>query len=267
MTTITEFQENTSELQGALDRLTANIERWEQSAYCRISGGVDELTEDHLAAGVYHDFVLEPETVEALRSKSHGLPISNLPVADCGTAFCVAGDVVTHAGWTFVANASNSSAAYVVRKTEVNALLRDSNSVQVRDADVLARETLGLTSRESGRLFHSDNTLFDIWALGYWVTDGALRLPDSLPETTMFHGEGDVITPQLKTADEVRAAIHVTLARIAWYYGERSIGKLVDVTVLREADYDLTDRTSRFYSGIATHDDMVASITEMQADD
>lgn len=247
--TETKIRADVPKLQDALDRLTADIDRWKQENYCHIAGGVDKITESHLKAGVYHDFVLEPETIEVLRTKSVEFPYIGVPVADCGTAFCVAGDVVAHSGWTFIARATDSSTTTVVPTTQVNALLRGASNVTVRDVDNVARETLRLLSFEAGRLFHSENTLFDIWAIAYWISKGTLRLPDSLPETTSDFDEGAVITPGLATAHEVRVAINGALARMAHYYrdDDGEVARFVDVDMLRANDIDTTDRTSRFY--------------------
>lgn len=265
--TETEIRADVPKLQDALDRLTANIDRWKQENYCHIAGGVDKITESHLEAGVYHDFVLEPETVEALRSKDFEWPYVGVPVADCGTAFCVAGDVVARSGWTFVARVNDYSATTVVPTSQVNALLRGATDVDKRDVDSVARETLRLLSYEAGRLFHSENTIFDIWAIGYWISKGTLRLPDSLPETTNDFDDGIVVTPALATAHEVRVAINGALARMAHYYqdDDGEVARFVDVDMLRANDLDTTDRTSRFYVYYGDNDVLSDFITRAQA--
>jgi hypothetical protein len=215
----TEFdQANVDELQASLDRLTANVDRWNQGNYCTVNNdgeGVDPLTDDHLEAGTYHDFELSAELIAELRAK-RGTGRRNyaehmLPIADCGTAFCVAGDVAVHNGYTFVALPHEQTTYRVVPTSSVPRVFTtpDPFDIDMRDASVVAREVLNISSSDASRLFSSGNSLFTIWALGYGLTGGRLKLPESLPHAN--NGDSHMITPALDTAQDVRDAIMLTM--------------------------------------------------------
>lgn len=223
-------QMNVPALQHVLDHITENIDSWQQGDYAYVPHGADRLTERDLKEGVYHDFVLEPETVEYLRGKiSDRLVNVEVPINTCGTAFCVAGDLAVQNGWTFVIANRNSAASTVVPTPLVNAFLRDEHeAVNTRAAHDVAREILNVDRDDARSLFAGSNSIFDIWMIGYALSDGRLTLPDSLPATDTT----TTSTPAVDGADAVRDAINLTLGCYAWYYRERRFAHLVDVNAL-----------------------------------
>lgn len=245
-------QTNVPALQQVLDHVTANIDAWRQSDYAWINNGVDVLTEKHLEAGVYHDFVLEPETVAYIRERRTDGLHSSLPVGTCGTAFCVAGDLVVQNGWTFVVNAYSYGASRVVPTPMINRYIRgefdiddDDNNVE-RESDHVAREILNISGLDARRMFAPNNSIFDIWAIGVVVSGNRLTLPDALPEVRRDDGgdvdDGEVgalVTPAVTSPAEVRDAINTAIAGLAIDYGDDTFARHVDMDALRAL---ITDR-------------------------
>jgi hypothetical protein len=188
-------QLNIPMLQAELDRITANPERWDQ-------GGWASLRQD-----------IQPEEVgvsDGLAEASLPGDHDWLPVVDCRTAYCLAGGVAAHNGYTFIVpEASDLDASYVVRDT----ILAGRNSIRVEHgggdprqlASDVARLLLGLNHDEADDLFHADNTLLELWTLAEALTDGEIQLPSEIrdPQLGTFSG-----------AERVREAVEATLGEM-----------------------------------------------------
>lgn len=230
---------NVPEIHGALTRLTANLARWNQGAFCDIPDGVEGVTDEHLETGLYHDFRLAPEVIEAFkdRAERYSLYSQMLPIADCGTTFCVAGDVAVTHGYVFVATEGDDVASQVVPFDRLDEFLVHSNGwgnpVHPRQAFDVAQHILGLSYMNAMRLFDGSCTLIDVWAIGFGITQGHLELPAALPETTTSdEGQRHVITPAYTSAAEVQQAVHDRLARMVMWNGWTEYRDTVDVEAL-----------------------------------
>lgn len=85
---------------------------------------------------------------------------------DCGTACCLAGWTVIHAGFDL---------AWVRSSDEgVVALWLATHDITIREQAIIL---LGLSDDDAHRLFNQDNTLADLWQIGYAITRGAVRRP------------------------------------------------------------------------------------------
>lgn len=107
---------------------------------------------------------------------------------DCGSAMCLAGDVVLNEGWLFVdADTHNAGHAYqqrnhvpfhhVIRPQELAQWQEDPHSIVTEEVEDTAREALGLDRWEAIGLFDSSNTLEKLWALSWWHSNGRITLP------------------------------------------------------------------------------------------
>lgn len=218
---------NAAVLQETLDRLTARLDRWGQSQWCLLTGDqpVEAITEADLEAAVYHDFELEPETVAALRtqleqrSDDFFLEFKPLPVADCGTAFCVAGDISINNGWTFVTRVGARVASDIVRTDDVNRMLRGEYVERAHPGNV-AQRILNVNNEAGNALVRGDNQFITLWAVGQLITGDRLTLPDSLPASHLrFDGsneDGEVITAAQETPADVRRAVNFMKAVAAF---------------------------------------------------
>lgn len=217
---------NTAIFQDTLDRLTGDLTRWRQSCWASIpDGGVDIITEADIAAGRYHDFELSPETQQALLERLNyvsDLDGQLLPVANCGTSFCVAGDVCVNNGYTFMAEPYEHTATRVTPTSMINIALIDNTYDVLLDADVVASELLGVTTFESNALFAMWRTLPEIWGIAYALTDGAVTLPEKLPASRAVDRFRDNLkydVPATETAVETRRAIFTGLLSVGKIYG------------------------------------------------
>lgn len=214
-------------LQATLDRITTQLERWGQGSWCRIPGGADRLTPAHLKAGEYHGFPLTPETVAALTEKQdHELRYLHVPVADCGTAFCVAGDIAVHNGYVFLTEQGSYEAATVVPTSMLQEVMTDPGVIwQLRrdktSPSRVAAEILGL-NEDSGinYMFGGSRTLPEIWGVAFQVTDGRITLPDTLPRVGMRIGDANMASTAAETPYAVRFAIRHALKNMRDSYGE-----------------------------------------------
>lgn len=238
---LTDDGPNVPMLQETLDRLTADLSRWNQGSYCMIPDGIENLSEQHLETGAYHDFRFSPEVIKRLKIDHEQDRLYNLrlPIADCGTALCVAGDVVVHQGYTFVGIMGEDTTSEVVPADRVNDYLLHYDNYEysslLEEADDVARRLLNITLKQSMRLFEAGKNLLEIWAIGYAISNGQLRLPDRLPRTThsgsAFTSEA---TPAYDTPAAVAAAVHERLAIYVVTYGWRDFKDVVNVDLLPE---------------------------------
>lgn len=261
---------NVPPLQRSLDRITADVSRWNQGQWCRLNGddGADQLTVAHLDAGVYHDFVLEPETIEHLRGEVYDgsnricTPNYGLPIADCGTAFCLAGDIAVSNGYTFLAEANSPISATVTKKDAVNRALRGERVRTEYPSDV-GRWILNVTGEMGSMLWRGDNTFIELWGLGQLLTAGRLTLPDSLPATYTREGNDDndtVLTVAQETPDEVRSAVNYMTAYAAYrgpamtHWLRTVVGSAFDVDMFWHVHNDEPDRIGGFAPELRTND-------------
>jgi hypothetical protein len=222
-------QSNVDELHAVLTLITNDLTRWEQRSFCAIPGGADRITKQTLEAGVYHDFPLSKTTIDVLheRVERYGM-VDYVPVANCGTALCVAGHVDVRNGWTFIAPVNEFGASVVIPTPQVDALLTQGqygDDVTAREAAEVAREILNITDEDAGALFSASNNLLDLWAIGFAITAGRLPLPTTLPATRSASGS----VPELTTAEDVRDAVQLTLVCRGYYRGYRNYVRYVDV--------------------------------------
>lgn len=226
---------NVATLQDTLDHLTTQLDRWYQGDYCKVNGEVEPLTNEHLEAGVYHDFELSPELVDVLRKKSDSeRSYMPLPVADCGTSLCVAGDAAVRNGYTFVAAAFDSSSSQVVKTTDVERYIKDPYAVSAQEAWEVGREVLGLDYTNATRLFSGQRNLIEIWAIAFAASGGQLKLPDALPETRGYGGV--LVTSALDSPAAVKRAVHQRLWKYVRFDDWRDYARFIDQ---RAIDADL----------------------------
>jgi hypothetical protein len=210
-------------MQDTLDRLTAKIDRWGQTSWCRIPGGADQITDADIEAGRYHDFELPAEFIEwwrtpeaqALRNWDNNV----VPIADCGTSFCVAGDVCVANGYTFVAAPGTLHASHVVKNERLLDALTRGRRRELGDnesAPFVAQRLLGIDRLESDVLFSQFRSLPEIWGVAYAVTGGEITLPETLPASTNHNLFGnDVDQHPTATATETRRQIFTALLDLA----------------------------------------------------
>jgi hypothetical protein len=241
---------NVEILQDTLDRTTRDISRWWQANWATIPGGADELTEEVIETGQYHDFVLTEYTRQVLRDRLSTDPWELaghvVPIANCGTKYCVAGDIVVNNGFTFVGEANDNTATYVIETDRVNEALQQNSWATFRTAEDVAADLLGIGTSEAGTLFAMWRSLPEIWGIAYALTDGALMLPEKLPETmqrTRNLYVNDVEIPATETAVETRRAIFKGLMSVGLSAGQTGWVHLAarELDVLPPATVTVTD--------------------------
>lgn len=232
---------DTEVMQDTLNRLTAKIERWRQNTWCGIPGGADPISDENIESGTYHDFTFSPELVEWFNSpdgrmrRSWGENV--VPVANCGTSFCVAGDVCVTNGYTFVAMVGSIHAGAVVKTDELDETLRMSRFNLAGDVKydpaTVAATILDISRGDANVLFHQSRSLAEIWGVAYALTDGEITLPETLPDTTKRDFDGDEVPDAgTATAIETRRKIFEALREIdgkreSWdVIAERELAKL-----------------------------------------
>lgn len=212
---------NVSALQDTLDRLTADIARWDQSTWCRLradagTGAADPLTPANLETLRYHDFKLSDDLVAELRHQDADTLRDNIvPIADCGTSFCVAGDVCVNNGYTFVAKPGDPSTVSVVLTRELELVLRENfDTDTLQSAPYVAQEILDLNHAEANTLFVGNRSLPELWGLAYLYTDGEIVLPESLPESERW--DSDLLfkseVPAVPAGEVKRTVLEAALA-------------------------------------------------------
>ena len=223
--------EGVAVLQASMDRIMANLARWNQNAWCDLNGEAEPITEKHAKAGRYHDFELPAELIAEI-NRTGVCDSGWVPVANCGTSFCLAGDIAVNNGYTFVTQVWADGANDVIRTVDLPNFLRGSDDVMERSASVVALELLGVPYDSSVRqMFSADNSLLDLWAYGYGFSEGRLRLPESIPE-----GYDDALTGK----DKIERAIHTRM-----YHQRHNVGmSFPNDTVI---DMDLVDRAEINY--------------------
>lgn len=172
---------NIAALQAELDRITADPSKWYQGAWASLRQDVEPAGEDA------SDGLAESPTHPDVH------PYAWLPVADCRTAYCLAGGVAAHNGYTFVVpDPGEHDASYVVRNTLLAGLDRidvDEDDPRQMASDV-AQLLLGLNHDEADDLFRAENTLLELWTLAEALTDGEIQLPSEIrdPDLGTFSG-------------------------------------------------------------------------------
>lgn len=181
-----------AELQATLDRITADPTLWGQTNWASVGGGagvVDKPTLADVEAGTYQGFALPDAVRDTWRrwlTDDQFSYFSRLPVANCGTTFCVAGDVVTRNGWVFVADQGESVAARIVHEDKLSEYLAWGGAAVADEPDEVAVDLLSLTSNDADKLFALWNTLPTLWAYAYAFSEGRITLPAALPEVTSW---------------------------------------------------------------------------------
>lgn len=229
-------------LQTTVDRIVTDIDRWNQKFWCDIRGEIDLLTEDNLDTGVYHDFTLEPQTIETLKScvNSDGtVTTSFLPVADCGTAFCVAGDVAVMTGHTFVAERFSNTAWGVVPTAQLQPFLRrepdeDGHDIMPVEADVVARRALRISMYHANLLFDGGNDIYQVLAAAFLISQGRLVLPDAVPAKRDKYN--DLVTSATTTPENVRRKVMRAAGRLVLTKpGIHPLTRFIDLDVIDPA--------------------------------
>lgn len=223
--------EGVAVLQASMDRITTNLARWNQNAWCDLNGEAEPITEAHAEAGRYHDFELPAELIAEI-SRTGDRSEGWVPVADCGTAFCLAGDIAVNNGYTFVTQVYADGANDVVRTVDLPQFLCNSMTVREQSASAVALDLLGVPygCGNVRQMFAAENSLLDLWAYGYAFTEGRLRLPESLE---LHRGT------TLSTKNEIDRAIHTRM-----HYQRYNLG----VTFPNDAviNADLVDNSGAF---------------------
>lgn len=94
----------------------------------------------------------------------------NVPVSECGSAFCVAGHVANMAG--------------KLRACGTTFIMKDNNDSPVVDYQIhsFAQRELDLTTDQANELFWAHQTLWDLWRLAEEFTDGEITIPDDVTQ-------------------------------------------------------------------------------------
>lgn len=180
---------NIEPLQRALDTITIDIETWNQGSWCALTGGaIDPITEADIEVGTYHDFEFTDEVRTALieRILDDGERYGLAPIGTCGTALCLAGHLCVQNNFTFIGWIGDITASHVVPNDKVAEILAEPMISDRLTASDAALQVLGVDdSRETVRqLFSGSLSLPQLWGYAYTLTNGALRLPDTLPTVT-----------------------------------------------------------------------------------
>lgn len=145
-------------LQDALDDLAAHPERHKQSCWMSVP------------------VVLLPHVTGVPVPVSFPVDEQGRQVPPCGTAMCLAGDVVIRNGWRFTVDTQDLD-DYWGRTVVVLEYVTDDTRTRIRHVETVARELLGLDEVGSRELFAAGNTLTDLWVIGHCLTGGRLTLP------------------------------------------------------------------------------------------
>lgn len=96
---------------------------------------------------------------------------------DCGASYCLAGAAIAGEDkYTWVGNEGERTLTHVVLTKDLAAWLKGHGFVM--DPYFAGADLFDLSQRDADCLFDGDNSLLDLWALAYALTDGAIRLPD-----------------------------------------------------------------------------------------
>lgn len=170
---------NVDKLQAVLDYTLVHVESWDQSTYAEAPSST---------------FTQGP---------------SGISYVECGSAGCIAGNAVQmEPGWVFVAVQPSPWDKTTLHYCSPPDMLKDVLSgerIPLPIASSAAR-LLGLTATQADMLFWGGNDLVAIWALAYWMTDGAIRLPMALPES-LYYPEGSETPHPSPREDNVPEAL------------------------------------------------------------
>ena len=97
----------------------------------------------------------------------------NVPVKECGSAYCLAGQVAALMGRLKIVNDDHNryGALYAM----------DDGS----DIGMYAQDQLGLSAEQADDLFDADNTLYDLWHFARTYTGGEIEIPESVEPNEM----------------------------------------------------------------------------------
>lgn len=103
-------------------------------------------------------------------------------VINCGSAMCLAGDVLINDGnWVFVEPSYPAGAMTtfdtVIRAEDLEQWYRDPGLVVEYEPDQVAAELLGLDHEDADYLFDSENYIEKLWALAWMYSAGRIELP------------------------------------------------------------------------------------------
>lgn len=188
---------NLALLQGQLDHITRHPELWMQSVWLQALDGY--------------------EFDEAVERATEGVSSAEATwqVWTCGTAGCLAGNVVLASGYRPIWKNDGLDGSQFTFVTREGARAPGAESRSVRS---LAQELLGLTEDQVLGLFSSQwETLPLIWAVAYVVTAGAVELPVSFPA---FINEMGTRSPAAETLEEVREQMEYAIrdtVQYDWY--------------------------------------------------
>lgn len=154
-------------LQEALDDLTAHPEKHNQATWFSTS---DRVYEDRK-------------------------PDLRVVKADCNSVMCLAGDVAVNNGYTFVVRPNSNVAEEVISNDLIDRMLAGDQDAmeEIRMAERVGAELLELDDDEAQWLFGSDNSIVDLWAMAWVLTEGQIKLPEKLRVTHhdwLYHNVG-----------------------------------------------------------------------------
>lgn len=159
-------------LQAGLDRVTDESDRWYQPQY-----GLAEVGLRRLETFKFEDRA-EPDDVMYNRSF--------FPATDCGGGkLCLAGHMLVDNDHIFVGYQGQTTLDRVIKKDRLRPFLIGELGEGEHAFDA-AKTLVGLGARDAYALFHEDNSLLDLWAIAYALTDGQV-VP---PERAVQHATG-----------------------------------------------------------------------------
>jgi hypothetical protein len=163
MTETTARQVDLELFQWIIDQICAKPHNWQQGSYF-VTEGNDEVvvTDSHYLSDLIKVDIKEPS---------------------CGTALCVAGWAAAHRGYHFVVHSDDSESNELIHPDAVRAIEAALKAGQpepeytVYHPHGVGRDELGIVNDEAYDLFSGSNTLGDICAAAYMITDGRIELP------------------------------------------------------------------------------------------
>jgi hypothetical protein len=119
-----------------------------------------------------------------------------VPIINCQTSHCLFGQGCLDAGLIFVADPGDDVASDVIEAADLPALLDGTlDDWCILPASEGGAKWFEVDYDDATALSYGKNTLLDLWAISYCITDGKMALPSSLPAAG-----GEQAVPDLKAA-------------------------------------------------------------------
>lgn len=163
MTETTARQVDLELFQQILDQICAKPHNWQQSTYFATEGNDTAVVADHRYL---------PDVVKV-----------DIKEPSCGTALCVAGWAAAFRGYHFAVEPGEYESSELIHPDAIRSIEAALKAGEpepdytVHHPHSVGRDELGITNHEAYNLFSGGNTLADICAAAYMITDGRIELP------------------------------------------------------------------------------------------